>query len=91
MRPLKSDRVDLYLLHWSGSVPLAETVEAFARLQQAGQIRNWGVSNIYINLISMEELETLPCGREVETSASPRTASRTAPGTCRVESGQRIR
>ena len=91
MRPLKSDRVDLYLLHWSGSVPLAGTMDAFARLQQAGQIRKWGVSNIYINIISMEELETSPCGREVQTSASPRTGSRTAPGSCREESGRRIR
>ena len=65
LRRLKTDRIDLYLLHWSGSVPLAETVDAFARLQQAGQIRSWGVSNL--DTTGMEELEALPGGREVQT------------------------
>ena len=62
LRRLKTDRIDLYLLHWSGSVPLAETVDAFARLQQAGQIRSWGVSNL--DATGMEELWELPGGRE---------------------------
>ena len=39
------DHLDLYLLHWRGQVPLAETVQAFQQLQEAGQIRRWGVSN----------------------------------------------
>ena len=65
LRRLKTDRIDLYLLHWSGSVPLAETVDAFARLQQAGQIRSWGVSNL--DTTGMEELGALPGGREVQT------------------------
>ena len=43
---LGTDRLDLYLLHWRGSVPLAETVEAMAALQAAGKIRHWGVSNL---------------------------------------------
>jgi diketogulonate reductase-like aldo/keto reductase len=42
---LGTDRLDLYLLHWRGSVPLAETVEAMEALQAAGKIRHWGVSN----------------------------------------------
>ena len=46
LRRLRTDRIDLYLLHWAGSVPLAETVDAFERLQRDGQIRNWGVSNL---------------------------------------------
>jgi diketogulonate reductase-like aldo/keto reductase len=46
LRRLGTDRLDLYLLHWRGSVPLAETVEAMAALQQAGKIRHWGVSNL---------------------------------------------
>ncbi|HEX5959364.1 MAG TPA: aldo/keto reductase [Hyphomicrobiaceae bacterium] len=46
LRRLKTDRVDLYLLHWRGSVPLAETVAAFERLKADGKIRNWGVSNL---------------------------------------------
>ena len=46
LRRLGTDRLDLYLLHWRGSVPLAETVEAMAALQAAGKIRHWGVSNL---------------------------------------------
>jgi diketogulonate reductase-like aldo/keto reductase len=42
---LKTDRLDCYLLHWRGSVPLTETVAAFEQLVSAGKIRSWGVSN----------------------------------------------
>jgi diketogulonate reductase-like aldo/keto reductase len=45
LRRLKTDRLDLYLLHWGGSIPLDETVEAFETLRRAGKIRHWGVSN----------------------------------------------
>ncbi|MDN7583119.1 Aldo/keto reductase [Burkholderia orbicola] len=45
LKRLRTDRLDLYLLHWRGSVPLAETVEGFDALQRAGKIRHWGVSN----------------------------------------------
>ena len=51
---LGTDRLDLYLLHWRGTVSLAETVEAMQSLQQAGKIRHWGVSNLDIN--DMQEL-----------------------------------
>ncbi len=54
LRRLKTDRLDLYLLHWRGSVPLAETAEAMQALQAAGKIRHWGVSNL--DLDDMEEL-----------------------------------
>ena len=45
LKRLKTDRLDVYLLHWRGSVPLAETLEAFAALKQAGKILDYGVSN----------------------------------------------
>ncbi len=46
LRRLRTEAIDLYLLHWrSGSTPLAETVAAFERLREDGKIRRWGVSN----------------------------------------------
>jgi diketogulonate reductase-like aldo/keto reductase len=48
LKRLATDRLDLYLLHWRGSIPLAETVEAFQALQEAGKIRHYGVSNLDI-------------------------------------------
>ena len=54
LKRLGTDRLDLYLLHWRGSVPLAETVEAMEALKSAGKIRHWGVSNLDTD--DMEEL-----------------------------------
>ncbi|UYY57195.1 aldo/keto reductase [Sphingomonas sp. S2-65] len=54
LKRLGTDRLDLYLLHWRGNVPLAETVEAMGRLQREGKIRHWGVSNLDTD--DMEEL-----------------------------------
>ena len=45
LKRLRTDRIDLYLLHWRGSVPLAETAAAFEDLRERGKIRHWGVSN----------------------------------------------
>ena len=45
LQRLGTDRIDLYLLHWPGSTPLAETIEAFEALRTAGKILRWGVSN----------------------------------------------
>ena len=45
LKRLQLDRIDLYLLHWRGSHPVAETVQAFESLRAAGRIRHWGVSN----------------------------------------------
>ncbi len=54
LKRLKTDRLDLYLLHWRGSYPLSETVDAFERLVAQGKIRAWGVSNFDTD--DMEEL-----------------------------------
>ncbi|MCD5975161.1 Aldo/keto reductase [Pseudomonas savastanoi pv. glycinea] len=45
LKRMKTDYIDLYLLHWPGSYPLEETVEAFERLREEGKIGRWGVSN----------------------------------------------
>ena len=64
LKRLRTDRIDLYLLHWPGSVPLAETVAAFEALKEAGKIRHWGVSNFDTD--EMEELVSLPEGGNVQ-------------------------
>ena len=46
LKRLGTDVIDLYLLHWRGAVPLAETVAAFEKLKAEGKIRAWGVSNL---------------------------------------------
>jgi diketogulonate reductase-like aldo/keto reductase len=62
LKRLGTDRLDLYLLHWRGGVPLRDTVEAFAELKRAGKIRHWGVSNF--DLADMEELWAMPHGAD---------------------------
>lgn len=54
LKRLGTDFIDLYLLHWRGSVPLEETIEAFEKLQEDGYIGSWGVSNF--DVADMEEL-----------------------------------
>lgn len=66
LRRLKTDRLDLYLLHWRGSVPLAETLAAFTTLQKAGKIRHFGVSNL--DLADMEEWWSLAGGSTIATN-----------------------
>lgn len=60
---LGTDRIDLYLLHWRGEHPLAETVAAFEQLKSDGLIGAWGVSNF--DTADMEELLSVPGGRNV--------------------------
>lgn len=77
LRRLNTDRLDLYLLHWRGPTPLAETIDAFLGLQAAGQIRNWGVSNFDAG--DMEELMSLSGGQDVQTDQVLYNLSRRAP------------
>ena len=62
---LGTNYLDLYLLHWRGSVPLDATLEAFAVLIAAGKIRHWGVSNFDVD--DMDDLWDTPGGRTVST------------------------
>lgn len=57
---LGADRLDLYLLHWEGNIPLEETVEAFQELVDEGMIVRWGVSNL--DLGAMQRLEAVDGG-----------------------------
>jgi len=66
LRRLQLDHVDLYLLHWRGAVPLAETVHGFQALQQRGWIARWGVSNF--DLDDLEELDGVPGGADCATN-----------------------
>ena len=63
LKRLRTDRIDLYLLHWRGSIPLAETIAAFVALQKAGKIRHYGVSNL--DLSDMQQLWEVPGGPAV--------------------------
>ena len=65
LRRMRVDCIDLYLLHWRGNVPLAETLEAFVRLREQGKIRDFGVSNF--DLDDMLEASQLPGGELVAT------------------------
>ena len=60
LKRLAIERIDLYLLHWRGSHPLADTVSAFEKLKAAGKIGAWGVSNLDTD--DMDELVTVPAG-----------------------------
>lgn len=66
LKRLKTDRIDLYLLHWRGGSPLEETVAAFRELKAAGKILDWGVSNLDID--DMRELAALDRAKECATN-----------------------
>jgi len=66
LKRLATDRIDLYLLHWRGDVPLAETLEAFDALRRSGKIRHFGVSNF--DLDDLKELWRLAGGDGAQTN-----------------------
>lgn len=66
LKRLRIDAIDLYLLHWAGDVPIAETIETFEQLRAAGKIRRWGVSNF--DTEEMEETIAVPKGSECDAN-----------------------
>ncbi len=71
LKRLGTDRLDLYLLHWRGSIPLDETLQAFDALKSAGKIRDWGVSNFGMN--DMAELTAPAAANQVLYNLSRRS------------------
>jgi diketogulonate reductase-like aldo/keto reductase len=63
LKRLRTDHLDLYLLHWRGSIPLAETLEAFEALRGAGKILDHGVSNFDPG--DMKDAAGLPGGENI--------------------------
>jgi diketogulonate reductase-like aldo/keto reductase len=66
LQRLKTNYLDLYLLHWRGSVPLSETLAAFQFLKRTGRILDYGVSNLDVD--DMAEATALPGGDEIVTN-----------------------
>jgi diketogulonate reductase-like aldo/keto reductase len=64
LRRLRLERIDLYLLHWRGDVPLEDTLDGFLRLRDAGKIGAFGVSNF--DLDDLLEARALPGGDAIE-------------------------
>jgi diketogulonate reductase-like aldo/keto reductase len=64
LKRLRTDRIDLFLLHWRGNVALSETIEAFETLKATGKIRYWGVSNFSID--DVKDLAAVPMGKSVQ-------------------------
>jgi len=74
---LRTDRLDLYLLHWRGDVPLEDTIAGFEALREAGKIRHWGVSNFDTD--DMEDLFELPGGDQCASDQVLYNLSRRGP------------
>ncbi|WP_404441932.1 aldo/keto reductase [Sutcliffiella horikoshii] len=66
LKRLETDHLDLYLLHWRGRVPLAETIEGMEKLRKEGKILRWGVSNF--DTADMEELWNTKNGKNSVTN-----------------------
>ncbi|ABR75204.1 aldo/keto reductase [Actinobacillus succinogenes] len=66
LKALNTDYLDMYLYHWRGVTPLAETVEELEKLKAKGKIKAWGVSNF--DLEDMQELSELPAGKHCQVN-----------------------
>jgi len=66
LKRLRTDRIDLYLLHWPGSYPLEDTFAAFEQPVEQGKVCHYGVSNF--DVADMERSEALPAGAAVTTN-----------------------
>jgi diketogulonate reductase-like aldo/keto reductase len=87
LRRLGTDRVDLYLLHWPGRHPIAETIAGFERLVAQGKTRRWGVSNLDVE--ELDEMRAAPAGdrcaaNQVYYNLSHRVAERRVLPWCRA-------
>jgi diketogulonate reductase-like aldo/keto reductase len=77
LRRLRVEFLDVYLLHWRGNIPIAETFEAFNKLQSDDKIRAFGVSNFDTD--DMEEAFAIPAGRHIATNQILYNLSRRSP------------
>jgi diketogulonate reductase-like aldo/keto reductase len=77
LKRLGTDRLDLYLLHWRGGVPLEETVAGFEELRRSGKIRHWGVSNFDTH--DMKELVQIADGARCATNQALYNVTRRGP------------
>jgi diketogulonate reductase-like aldo/keto reductase len=66
LKRMKVDHIDLYLLHWPGSIPFAETLEGLTALKQAGKIHEFGVSNF--DLAEMKAATAMAGGDAIEAN-----------------------
>ncbi len=83
LKRLGTDRIDLYLLHWPGEHPVAETVEGFERLARDGKILRWGVSNFDVD--DLAELGGAPCAaNQIYYNLAHRGAERRVIPWCRA-------
>lgn len=66
LKNMNTDYLDLYLLHWKGSIPLSETIECMELMVKSGKIKGWGVSNF--DTEDMKELLSLPNGNNCQVN-----------------------